>query len=198
MSNLSKILIGVIILLTLILIYETAFLLRLQHINTINNDRAADYSFKSILPNWKQDPYSRINPFREFNDFHNSLLDNSFFDDFFEDSFRMFDKYSIIAEPEISLSETKESYIVKANVPGVLKNNIKVEVEGNTLSLSGSYEIKDKNNQQTGSFYKAIPLPGEVKVSDVKTEYKNGLLIITLPKKTPGLKIKPEGDVNLI
>uniref|UniRef100_A0ACD5VA38 Uncharacterized protein n=1 Tax=Avena sativa TaxID=4498 RepID=A0ACD5VA38_AVESA len=87
--------------------------------------------------------------------------------------------------------ETPEAHVFKADLPGVKKEEVKVEVEdGNTLVVSGerSREKEDKNDKwhrverSDGKFVRRFRLPENVKVEEVKAGLENGVLTVTVPK----------------
>ncbi len=92
--------------------------------------------------------------------------------------------------PAIEVTEKKDKLSVKAQVPGMDKNDIKVNVEGDMLILKGETKKEEEkkeegyyyNEMSYGSFYRAIQLPVEVNPDKVKAVYKNGVLTIDLPK----------------
>ncbi len=90
----------------------------------------------------------------------------------------------------VDLEETDKAYIVKADLPGMDEKDIKVELNDNILTISGSRtenrEEKNKNYHRierfSGSFCRSIELPREVDANKAKAEYKKGVLTIELPK----------------
>lgn len=118
------------------------------------------------------------NPFAPLSLFPSSQLLNESFND--------------IWQPAIDISEDKENYYVKADLPGVEKDGIKVEVVDNVLSIKGErndqQESKDKNfhriERSYGTFERRFTL-GDVKEENIKAQYKDGVLSITIPKAEP-------------
>lgn len=106
--------------------------------------------------------------------------------------------------PSIDLSETKDSYIVKAEIPGMEAKDIDITLQEDLLTIRGEKkqekEEKDENyhfvERSYGSFTRSIRLPQEVKGDKIKASYKEGVLKITLPKseeaKKKETKIKVE------
>ena len=100
-------------------------------------------------------------------------------------------------EPEIDLLEEKDGFLVKADVPGLKKEEFHIKVEGKLLTLQGERkqekEIKEKNYYASerfyGTFSRMIELPTEIKTEAVKATYKDGVLEISLPK-SEGAKSK--------
>ncbi|MEI9479376.1 MAG: Hsp20/alpha crystallin family protein, partial [Deltaproteobacteria bacterium] len=80
-----------------------------------------------------------------------------------------------VREPIVDVFDEKDHILVIAELPGVTKEKIKVEVNGDILNLTTS----DKDRQ----YAKEILLPCKVKVETLKTSYKNGILEITLEKE---------------
>ncbi len=92
--------------------------------------------------------------------------------------------------PAVDIYETADSLVIKAEIPGVDKNDISVEVKDNTLYLKGERKfekgIKEENyhrmERSYGSFSRVFSLPTTVDQNKVKASYKNGVLEITIPK----------------
>ncbi|KAL6848225.1 hypothetical protein ACP4OV_022353 [Aristida adscensionis] len=104
------------------------------------------------------------------------------------------------ANARIDWKETPEAHVFKADLPGVKKEEVKVEVEdGNVLAISGerSREKEDKNDKwhrverSSGKFMRRFRLPENAKVDQVKAGLENGVLTVTVPKaevKKPEVK----------
>ncbi|CAO2185521.1 unnamed protein product [Urochloa humidicola] len=104
------------------------------------------------------------------------------------------------ANTRIDWKETPEAHVFKADLPGVKKEEVKVEVEdGNVLVISGerSKEKEDKNDKwhrverSSGQFMRRFRLPENAKVDQVKAGLENGVLTVTVPKaeeKKPEVK----------
>ena len=93
--------------------------------------------------------------------------------------------------PRVDVYETKENVVIKAEVPGVAKEDLHIDMDENSIRLSGQtkrdQEFKDEDVYRSerfyGSFSRVIPLPAEVKSDEAKAEYKDGILKITVPKQ---------------
>ena len=104
------------------------------------------------------------------------------------------------ANARIDWKETPEAHVFKADLPGVKKEEVKVEVEdGNVLVISGqrSREKEDKNDKwhrverSSGQFTRRFRLPENAKTEEVKAGLENGVLTVTVPKaevKKPEVK----------
>ncbi len=92
--------------------------------------------------------------------------------------------------PVLDIEEDDENIIVKTEVPGLKKEDIKVSVRGNLLTISGEKKREKETNNKTyhriertyGKFQRAITLPSDIEPNKVKANYKDGVLTITLTK----------------
>lgn len=92
--------------------------------------------------------------------------------------------------PAVDVYEDKDEVVVKAEVPGLSKEDLDVTLTESTLTLKGEKkqeeEVKEKNfyrsERSTGSFVRTIDLPTEVKTDQTKATFRNGVLEIRLPK----------------
>jgi HSP20 family protein len=91
--------------------------------------------------------------------------------------------------PAVDIVENEQNFQIKAELPEVNKDDIKVNIENNILSFSGERhsEHEDKKNHRIersyGSFSRSFSLPDNVDETAIKAESKNGMLYLTLPKK---------------
>jgi HSP20 family protein len=95
-----------------------------------------------------------------------------------------------ITTPAVDLFEEKDDIVVKAELPGMEKDNIEVNLSGNRLTIKGERkqeaEVKKegyyKSERSYGAFARTLELPREVQTEKVKAAFKNGILEIRLPK----------------
>uniref|UniRef100_A0A3B6U437 SHSP domain-containing protein n=2 Tax=Triticum aestivum TaxID=4565 RepID=A0A3B6U437_WHEAT len=104
------------------------------------------------------------------------------------------------ANARVDWKESPEAHVFKADLPGVKKEEVKVELEdGNVLVVSGerTKEKEDKNDKwhrverSSGKFVRRFRLPEDAKVEEVKAGLENGVLTVTVPKaevKKPEVK----------
>jgi len=93
-------------------------------------------------------------------------------------------------EPQVDISETKDAFIISAALPGVSKENVKIDVEGDTLAIRGERKEEKEQDDATvhmreslyGSFMRTFVLPDNVDKKGIKANFKDGMLIITTPK----------------
>lgn len=99
-------------------------------------------------------------------------------------------KKSVKWAPAVDILETPDAYVFRAELPGVGKDNIRVEVHGATLILSGERPLEPdpqvavyhRIERTHGVFERAFTLPGQVDVDDVEARYVDGMLEVILPK----------------
>jgi len=92
--------------------------------------------------------------------------------------------------PAVDVYEDNESVIVQAELPGLKKEEIDIHLHENTLTVAGERKHESKTETATvsrseryfGRFQRSVGLPKAVDSSKVKASYKDGLLVITLPK----------------
>lgn len=92
--------------------------------------------------------------------------------------------------PLVNLAEDKDNVYVEALAPGIEPESLEVSVLNNTVRIAGEKPaIKDvkpeafhRNERGAGKFIRTLSLPVEVDADKVKAEYKNGILLLTLPK----------------
>jgi HSP20 family protein len=95
-----------------------------------------------------------------------------------------------IQMPAMDVYEEKDEVVVKAELPGLSKEDLDVTLTESTLTLKGEKkkeeEVKEKNfyrsERSSGSFVRTIDLPSEIKTDQTKASFKNGVLEIRLPK----------------
>jgi HSP20 family protein len=92
--------------------------------------------------------------------------------------------------PAVDLYEQKDEIIVKAELPGLTKDDIEVNIADKLLTLKGEKRKEDEVKEEDyyraerayGSFVRSVELPAEVTLEKVKAVFKNGVLEIRLPK----------------
>ena len=91
--------------------------------------------------------------------------------------------------PRVNLSETAENYEAKVELPGVKKEDIKVEFENSVLSVSAKRAVKTAEGDTTAEYSRSFTVPAGVDAGKVQAAYENGVLTLTLPK-TPEAKLR--------
>lgn len=116
------------------------------------------------------------------------------FDRFFEPRWDEFEAVGAWA-PKLDFSETKDAFVVKAEVPGVEQKDISVSIQDQMLTIRGEKhkekEEKDEKYHRVerswGAFARTIALPAGVDTGKVDATFKDGVLSVKLPK-TPAAK----------
>jgi len=109
-----------------------------------------------------------------------------------------------VRAPVVDVFEDKNDIVVKAELPGLDKDNIEVNLTDNTLTIKGEKkkeeEVKEENyyrcERAYGSFVRSVELPKAVHADKVKASFKNGILEVRVPKteeaKAKEIKVKVE------
>jgi HSP20 family protein len=93
---------------------------------------------------------------------------------------------------KIDVTENEKGYVVRAEIPGVKKDEIHVAIEGNQVTISAEVkrETERKEGERVlrseryhGSVYRAFTLPAELDEENSEAKYENGVLELTLAKK---------------
>jgi HSP20 family protein len=91
--------------------------------------------------------------------------------------------------PEIDVFEKENRLVTKIDLPGMKKEDVKVEVTDGQLAISGERksEAEEKGERfyrcerECGSFYRSVPLPEGAKIEDVKATFTDGVLEVSVP-----------------
>jgi HSP20 family protein len=97
----------------------------------------------------------------------------------------------------VDIEETKDDFVIYAELPGVSKDDVKINLADDTLTLSGEIKEPEKKEDRKfhriersyGKFQRSFYLPMQIQSSKVKASFKEGILTITLPKKE---EVKPK------
>ena len=130
---------------------------------------------------------SLVNP-RELEDNLSGILNNYAVDD--SKSFNSFN-------PKIDISEDEKNIYLEAELPGVKKENMKIKLEDNKLTISG--EKKNVNDSDKGkrffnrerlfgTFEKVFTIQADIKQDNIRAEFENGVLSVTIEKLIPEKK----------
>jgi len=139
---------------------------------------------------------------------------NRLFEESFWDPFDAFDRVPVPDLhqagrgffPKVDVAESDKEIVVTADVPGIDPENVDIEVEEDSLIISGSTQKESKDEdaekkyyryeREYGEFRREITLPARVKPEEVSAKTKNGVLEIMLPKvkieKKAKVKVKAE------
>lgn len=132
----------------------------------------------------------------------------SFLEDFFDDN------WSGVASradtgtriPAVNVREKDDTYEIHVAAPGMKKEDFKLSVENNVLSVSAEEKTEKENKDQEGnftrrefsytSFRRSFSLPSSVDADNINAKYDNGILVLSLPKKEEA-KPKPPKQIEI-
>jgi len=137
----------------------------------------------------------RWRPFRELQNVHDEM--NRLFENFFTRGNGEIEVLPFEWKPVCNLKEDDESYTLEAEIPGLKKEDIKISLQNDVLTISGERneekEKKDKHShlveRRYGSFCRSFTLPVGVVEDKIDAAYKDGILKVVLPK-TEVAKVK--------
>jgi HSP20 family protein len=92
--------------------------------------------------------------------------------------------------PSVDISETPQQYNIRAEMPGMKKEDAKISINNNVLTISGEKKSETKTEDKKyhrvesyyGAFQRSFTLPGGIKADKVEAQFKDGVLAITVPK----------------
>jgi HSP20 family protein len=136
--------------------------------------------------------YSTGAPFRTLR----SEMDR-LFDDFFGLTPARREGAAAVWAPAVDIREDADKYIVEAELPGMKKEEIEIELENGVLSIKGERKFERKQESENyhfversyGNFYRSFSLPKNVDGENITAEYKEGVLHVAIPKKD---EVKPK------
>jgi HSP20 family protein len=123
------------------------------------------------------------------------------FDNFFENAPRGLGNLSAW-EPAVEVADTTDAVMIKAQVPGIPKDNIQVNVTDDAITLKGEMKEEEKKEEKNytrrefryGVFSRTIALPAAVQADKATAQLKDGVLEVTIPKskkaKVKGIPIR--------
>ncbi len=134
------------------------------------------------------------------------LFDDFFNRDFFDWGLNNFSDTNTTV-PKVNIKETKDNFEVEVAAPGMNKNDFKIQLDGNMLSISSEKsDRREENNEDEKysrkefsyqSFQRTFTLPKDVVDADkIEAKYENGLLQLVIPKKEEA-KQKPPRQIQI-
>lgn len=132
---------------------------------------------------------------------------SSWFDNFFENSLgtEFLSNFNTgITLPAVNIKETSENFILELAIPGMKKSDFTIDVESKVLSIASEVERENEENNDSytrrefgySSFKRTFTLPDSVEADKVKATYKDGILMVTLPKREEA-KQKPPKRIEI-
>ena len=103
--------------------------------------------------------------------------------------------------PLVNIYETDDEFVLSADMPGVVRKDVKVKVENDLLIMFGRIDYVNEinrnyilNEQEFGNYYRTFRISDSVDQSNIKAKYDNGKLVVNLPKNE---KVKPR-SINIL
>jgi HSP20 family protein len=90
--------------------------------------------------------------------------------------------------PAVDIEELEDAYVVEADVPGVKREDVNIEVTGNELTISGEIKVREREGiirrrtRRVGEFEFRVVLPNEVNPEGVDAKLNDGVLTVRIPK----------------
>lgn len=149
------------------------------------------------LVRWQ--PYHRQNPWAGFTRMQKHM--NRVFDSYFDN---VDDSLITSWKPRVEVKEFPEQFVLAAELPGIEKKDIKIEIQNDVLSISGerqsdieqekqSYHIRERSY---GKFKRSFELPTQVVADKIEAEFSNGVLSLSIPKAEEAKPKQIEVKVN--
>jgi HSP20 family protein len=122
------------------------------------------------------------------------------FDDFFKPWNEWFDNGGLLGRtmniPAVNITEHKDEYLVSLAAPGLKKEDFKLDVDGNMLTISSQKEESKEEKEKRftrreysySSFSRSFTLPEEINKEKIDAKYEDGVLKISLPRKEEAKK----------
>ncbi|MBK4729147.1 Hsp20/alpha crystallin family protein [Oxynema sp. CENA135] len=126
----------------------------------------------------------RWEPFREIDSLQREM--NRLFESLSPDG----ERTGIAFAPPAELDETPDAFDLKLEVPGMEPNDLDIEVTAEAVRISGERRSETRSEEggttrtefRYGKFSRVIPLPAKIQNTEVKADYKDGILKVHLPK----------------
>ena len=117
----------------------------------------------------------------------------------------LFNDFTGISMPAVNIRETADNYEVEVAAPGMQKGDFNINLDNNLLTISSERQHEEKNVEEErftrrefsySSFRRTFTLPETVNAEKISAKYKDGILIIDLPKKDHAKK-KPARTIKI-
>lgn len=130
-----------------------------------------------------------------------SFTDDIFGKDFLAD---FFDSSVNKTIPEVNVKESADNFKIEVAAPGLAKNDFKIEVNNNVLTISSEKEAKNEEEGEKfirrefsySSFQRSFSLPDSVNQDKIRANHKDGILIVEIPKRDEA-KEKPKREIKI-
>ncbi len=115
-----------------------------------------------------------------------------------------------VFNPRVDVREEKDAVVLSAEIPGVEKDNLNVEINDGVITLSGTKQVDAEADEQGvyraersfGEFKRSFVLPDTIDAERIDAQYRHGVLKVTLPKKPEAapkqIEIRGDGEAKKI
>ena len=94
--------------------------------------------------------------------------------------------------PAVDLYETADRFVLSIELPGLTRDQIKIDIEHETLTVRGERPVRHEEGfhfhrieQEHSTFSRSLPLPQPVRDNAIEAEFRDGVLTVVVPKTTP-------------
>lgn len=195
------VLLGIVVVETGLILYNTKKGQGLCPVKSIGKAGAADLG-RYFTPEW--------NPFQEMTQMReriNRMIDESFSRALVNPAFQGMSEQFAYFEPDVDITETDKTIVVRCDIPGLEKEKIDVQIQNNYLTLRGTKSLTSEMQEASkgffrkerhfGSFTKSILLPKPVDETQSKASYENGVLTVEIPKLVPEGKAEKPSKIAI-
>ena len=152
-------------------------------------------AYRSLFPSLWKSEQNLWNPMREMNRLQRRM--NRMLDEYFNESLpSIFRESNLPVEeqeaflPPCDVSETDQHYVMSFDLPGVKKEEVKIEVKDSQLIVSGQRKRESRETETGtmsheryfGTFMRSFTLPADIDATQVQAHFENGVLQVALPK----------------
>lgn len=136
-------------------------------------------------------------PVRKERRFFPSIVDEFFGRDFIPD---LFEFQTGVNMPSVNVIEGKDDFKIEVAAPGLNKEDFKIDLDNNVLTITSEREEKNEDENQRymrrefsySSFKRSFSMPQSVDASNIKATHNNGVLTITIPKREEAKERPPK------
>jgi HSP20 family protein len=109
-----------------------------------------------------------------------------------------------MSDPAANILENPESFQLELAAPGMMKDDFKIHLENNTLTISAEMEDQKREEGKNytrkefyyGSFSRSFTLPKSIDLENIRADYENGVLKVVMPKKEEA-KLESKKEIKI-
>ena len=102
---------------------------------------------------------------------------------------RFFENHSPVSTPAADFYEDDNNYYIRAELPGVRKDDIAVQLDRGQLTISGTRKQVRNDSELLVKYHRSVNVPEDIATDDITARHEDGILTLTLPK-APRSKVK--------